>query len=141
MQKLWHTAKEPIFAVCNDQGTWQRLSLCRVPGTGGTRQTSPATSAWQPAKNVCCGSARAHDKAFVVCPIYCTRQRGPLPTAVCRVPFAVCGTRQTFFRGLLGLCRVPLAHGKRAVSRSAITHHSRVTTIGPQRKRGGMHLP
>ena len=123
-------------------------NLCRVPGTGGTRQTSPATSgshakkfavgqpghtakplpcaryiaqgkgapatsASQPCKKVCRGSARAHSKAFAVCPIYCTRQRGPLPTAVCRVPFAVCGTRQTFCRGLLGLCRVPLAHGQK----------------------------
>ena len=41
-----HTANGPYFAVCNDLGTRQRLSLCRVPDPGDTRQTSLATSAW-----------------------------------------------------------------------------------------------
>ena len=90
-----HTANGPSFAVCNDLGTRQRLSLCRVPGPGSTQQTSLAMSAWQPAKNISRGSARAHGKSFDVCPLYCTRQRVPLPMAICRVPFAVCGTPHT----------------------------------------------
>ena len=34
------------------------------------------------------------------------------PTVVYRVRFAVCYTRQSFFREFFGLCRVLLAHGK-----------------------------
>ena len=38
MQKPWHTAKVPIFAVCKNHGTRQRFELCRVPRLQGTRQ-------------------------------------------------------------------------------------------------------
>ena len=41
-----------------------------------------------------------------------------LPMPGCRVCFVVCGTRQRVCRSLLGLYRVPLAHGKGGVSRS-----------------------
>ena len=39
MQKPWHTAKVPIFAVCKNHGTRQRFELCRVPRQQGTWQT------------------------------------------------------------------------------------------------------
>ena len=45
VQKPWHTAKEPMFAVCQSQGTRQTFELCRVPrrqahGKGGRHVTS-----------------------------------------------------------------------------------------------------
>ena len=78
-----------------------------------------ATSSCHPSMKDWRGSARAHGKAFAVCPTYSTRQSGPLPTTVCRVPFAVCGTRQTLCRGYFGVYRVFRAHGKVPASRSA----------------------
>ena len=119
------------YHICNKQKNKKlgTFAVCKYHGIRQRNQPLPcARHRWhtanvprhvrQPCKKVYCGSARAHGKASAVCPIYCTRQRGPLPMAVCRVPFAVCGTLQTFCRGLLGLCRVPLAHDKRVVSRS-----------------------
>ena len=38
VQKPWHTANVPIFAVCKNHGTRQRFELCRVPHLQGTRQ-------------------------------------------------------------------------------------------------------
>ena len=71
-----------------------------------------ATSSFLGATFFCRGSRVAHGKPFVVCPIYSTRQRPALLTPGCRVRFAMCGTRQSVCRGLLGLYRVPLAHRK-----------------------------
>ena len=59
-----------------------------------------------------------HTAKALPCARYIAQGKGSL----CRRLFAVCGTRQTICRGLLGLCRVPLAHGKRAVSRSVCIH-------------------
>jgi len=88
-------------------------NLCRVPRQQGTRQRCGHVilSSWL-ATLFCRGSRMAHDKPFAVCPIYSTRQRPALPIPGCRVRFAVCGTRQRVCRGLLGLYRVPLTHGK-----------------------------
>ena len=117
VQKPWHTANEPIFAVCQSQGTRQIFELCRVPrrqahGKGGRHVTSQVSVFF------CRGSALAHGKYFAVCSINGTWQRTPLPMSECRVLFAVCGTRQSLCRVHIGLCRVLLAHGKAAVSRS-----------------------
>ena len=43
VQKPWHTAKVPIFAVCKNHGTRQRPAVCRVPHRQGTRQTPPTS--------------------------------------------------------------------------------------------------
>ena len=93
---LCATAKVPIFAVCKNHGTRQKFELCRVPRLQGTRQIF----------------------GHIIVPgwlLYFAVGRewhtaNPLPG--CRVRFAVCGTRQMVCRGLLGLYRVPLAHGK-----------------------------
>jgi len=96
--------KDLNFAVCH---------VCRH-----TAKIWPRHRFWL-ATLFCRGSRVAHGKPFAVCPIYSTRQRPALPMPGCHVRFAVCGTRQRVCRGLLGLYRVPLAHGKGGVSRSA----------------------
>ena len=76
-----------------------------------------------------CHASRAHGKVLATSSFLggnfflpwvhsCARQRPALPIPGCRVRFAVCSTRQKVCRGLLGLYRVPLAHGKGGVSRS-----------------------
>ena len=98
-----HTANIWTLPCATSTGTRQRPGHVIVPG-------------WR--FFFCRGSIVAHGKPFAVCPIYSTRQRPALLTPGCRVRFAVCGTRQRVCRGLLGLCLVPLAHGKGGVSRS-----------------------
>ena len=107
MQKPWHTAKKPMFTVCQSQGTRQTFELCRVPrlqahGKGGRHVTSQVFCFF-----FCRGLALAHGKGFAVCPINGTRQTTPLPMSEYRVLFAVCGTRQSLCRVHIGLCRVP----------------------------------
>ena len=97
-----HTTKWPSFAVCNGQGTRQRLSLLPCARPREHTAKGSATSSCHPSMKDWRGSARAHGKAFTVCPTYSTRQSRPLTMVVCRVPFAMCGTRQTLCRGLLG---------------------------------------
>ena len=114
------------FAVCKNHGTWQRnqclpcakakahdkhlnFAVCHASRAHGKVL---ATSSFLGATFFCRGSIVAHGKPFAVCPIYSTRQRPALLIPGCRVRFAMCGTRQRVYRGLLGLYRVPLAHGK-----------------------------
>ena len=128
MQKPWHTAKKPMFTVCQGLGTRQTFELCRVPRLQAHGK-GLATSSFLGGDFFCRGSIVAHGKPFAVCPIYSTRQRLALPIPGCRVRFAVCGTRQRVCRGLLGLYRVPLAPGKGGVSRS----EHRIVSAGKSR--------
>ena len=119
--------------MCKNHGTRQRnqclpcakakahgkhlnFAMCHV--YRHTAKAWPRHRSWV-ATFFCRGSIVAHGKPFAMCPIYSTRQRPALPIPGCRVCFAVCGTRQRVCRELLGLYRVPLAHGKGEVSRSA----------------------
>ena len=93
VQKPWHTAKKPMFTVCQSQGTRQTFELCRVPrlqahGKGGRHVTS----------QVFCfffyhGSALAHGKGRlcrrlnVVCSLPCAY--GALPCALAHDKAAV----------------------------------------------------
>ena len=129
--KQKENTRSGTFAVCKNHGTRQtcqylpcaktmahgkdlNFAVCHASRAHGK---GAATSSWL-ATLFCRGSRMAHGKPFAVCPIYSTRQRPALPIPGCRVRFAVCGTRQRICRGLLGLYRVPLAHGKGGVSRS-----------------------
>ena len=95
--------KHVNFAMCLPLGTWQRGRRgSAVSGTlffavGRGRHTT---------KGLPCAPIKTHGKLL-------------LPADLCRAGFAVCCTRQTFCRVLFSLCRVPLAHGKQAESRSA----------------------
>ena len=55
---------------------------------------------------------------FAECSTKNTRQRNVCRLCVRRVPFAECNTRQRICRVYIGLCRVPEALGKEAVSGS-----------------------
>ena len=118
-------------------------NLCRVPeprhmakiwtllcatSAGHTANIWPHYRCWL-ATLFCHKSRMALGKPFAMCPIYSTRQRPALPMPGCRVRFVVCGTRQRVCRGLLGLYRVPLAHGKGGVSRS----EHRIVSAGKSR--------
>ena len=115
------------FAVCKNHGTRQKcqslpcaktmahgkdlnFAVCHVCRAHGKYL---ATLSFLAGYFILRGSRMAHGKPFAVCPIYSTRQR-----RLCRRLVAMCGTRQRVCRGLLGLYRVPLAHGKKSVSRS-----------------------
>ena len=115
-QKNW------FWHLCRVQKPWHTAKIWTLPcatSAGHAANIWPRQRSWL-ATLFCRGSKVAHGKPFVVCPIYSTRQRPALPMPGCRVRFAVCGTRQRVCRGLLGLYRVPLAHGKGGVSRSEI---------------------
>ena len=105
MQKPWHTAKKPMFTVCQSQGTRQTFELCRVPrlqahGKGGRHVTSQVFCFFFAVGQFW------HGKGFAVCPINGTRQTTSLPTSEYRVLFVVCGTRQTLCRVHIGFCGV-----------------------------------
>ena len=113
-----HTAKEPFFAVCQDQRTRQRgkagwavASLCRVPRPRAHGKEPLLClflpCALRPAHGKNSRSVQfcvvfvdvtlfCHDpdyvlgKIFAVCPKSGSRQRQALPAAVYREPFAVC---------------------------------------------------
>jgi len=95
----WHTAKKPANSASDHY-----LPCANTLAHG-------KDSAF-----VVCQAGKAHgkDPCHVIRPVareilpwvtLGTRQRLALPMPVCRVPFAVCGTRQTLCRGILGLCR------------------------------------
>ena len=96
VQIPWHTAKEPTFAVCQAQ-----VAHGKRP---------PPRQLRSHAKKFAVGQS-GHTAKTLPCARYIAHGKG----ALCRRLFAVCGTRQTFCRELLWLCR---AHDKRVVSRS-----------------------
>ena len=104
--KVTAHGKDLAFAVCNDLGTRQRFSLCRVPGRGSTRQSpSPHHPAGR-AQNFAVGQIRhtvkvlpcvrniAHGKGclcrrlFAGWPLTCAAHDKAF--AVCFSGFAVC---------------------------------------------------
>ena len=107
VQKPWHTAKVPIFAMCKNHGIRQKFELCHVPRQQGTRQTFghvivpgwllyfAVGREWHTANPLPCARYIAHGKG-----------------RLCRSLVAVCGTWQRVCRGLLGFYRMPLAHGR-----------------------------
>ena len=102
MQKPWHTAKVPIFAVCKNQGTRQRFELCRVPRLQGTRQIFGHVIV--PGWLLYFAVGREWHTAN---PFPCTRYIAHGKCRLCRCLVAVCGTRQR-------VCRVQLwTHGKK----------------------------
>ena len=98
-----HTANEQLFAVCQ---------AVTVHGKRHFQWGSEHCILF------CRGPRKALGKVFAVCPKCSTRQTSSLSAVVCRALFAVCYTRQTLCRVETCLCRVPLAHGKHAQSRS-----------------------
>ena len=118
----------PATIICRVQIPWHTAKIQLLPCARPGKHTAKilATSSGRSPEKFYRGSPLALGKGFAVCPRSCTRQRLALPMPVCRVPFAVCGTQQNLCRGLLGLCRVLWAHGKRGVSRSVYSWPGKV---------------
>jgi hypothetical protein len=94
--------------------------LCREPD-GDTRQRLRPRWCAVTATFLCRGPLLALGKFFAESPRKSSRQRLLCRSRLPREPFAEWGSRQTLCRVPLGLCRVPEALGKSAVSGSANT--------------------
>ena len=100
--------------------------MCQAQAAHGKRP-SPCQLGSQP-KILAVGQP-GHTAKALSCARYIAQGKGSLCLrlfAVCPLPCAAHRTRQTICRGLFGLCRVPLAHGKRAVSRSVCIHLQKI---------------
>jgi hypothetical protein len=91
--------------------------LCREPD-GDTRQRIRPRWRAVTATFLCRGPLLALGKFFAESPRKSSRQRLLCRPRLLREPFAEWGSRQTLCRVPLGLCRVPVALGKSAVSGS-----------------------
>ena len=100
-------------------GTVATFAECLSQWRSAKRRPLPSVWPWHSAKPPSRWRSPSWRLFFAECQIS-TRQRGLCRSTVYRAPFAECNTRQTICRVYIGLCRVPEALGKEAVSSSEL---------------------
>ena len=138
-------AQKRYFAECFYHDTRQRLRFCRVSLSRHSAKWKALPSAipsWHSANDAVTvfspsttfflprvGSALG--KAVAECSMKSTRQRAFCRQKLCRVRYAVGGTRQSRCRVFIVLCRVPPALGKAAEPGSEVRPTLQVCSSWP----------